>query len=142
MGIKDFFGKVWNGVKHAGRWVGDKLKQGVSLVGRIAQPILGGISMLPGKIGMIGKIGSGVIGGINGIIDQLPEGNMKEKVRGWVDTGQNKFKQGVDKAGEIADTVNRVVDKGKTVFGTYPPPPANINDVAQGIKQLINLKPQ
>lgn len=131
MGIKDFFKKAWGGIKKAGRWVGDKIQSGVKLVGRIAQPILGGLSMLPGTIGTIGRVGSGIIGGINGVINQLPDGQMKDKMKEWSDTGQEKLKIGVEKGIEYADRANKIIGAGRDAVNqikpaVYNPPVSHI----------------
>ena len=57
MGLKKFFGKVWNGLKNAGRWVKNKA---LPAIGRVAKPILNVMGMLPGHLGVIGKVGSAV----------------------------------------------------------------------------------
>ena len=50
MGIKNFFKKIGQGFKKAGRWIKEKA---LPFVGRIAKPILNVMSMIPGKIGAI-----------------------------------------------------------------------------------------
>lgn len=45
MGIKDFFRKVGNGIRKAGRWVRNRA---LPAVGRIAKPILNMIGARPG----------------------------------------------------------------------------------------------
>ena len=54
-GLKSFFKNIGNGIKKAGRWIKDKA---LPVIGRIAQPILNVMGMIPGKLGMIGKVGS------------------------------------------------------------------------------------
>ena len=62
--VKNFFGKVWNGVK--------------KVVGAVAGPVIGiaksvlpALSVLPGKIGAIGKIGTIALPAIEGITNKM-----------------------------------------------------------------------
>ena len=109
MGIKSFLKKVGNGIKKAGRWVKNKA---IPFVGRLAKPIMQGISMLPGKIGMIGKLGSALTGIAGGVVDQIPNDNVRDKVRGWIDRENQiahesfeKFKKGAETLRDTADNV-------------------------------------
>lgn len=111
MGFKDFFNKVGRGIRTAGKWAGDKIKKGVGLVGRIARPVMSVIGALPGGIGTIGKIGGAVIGGIGDIVNSLPENRTKDKLTGFINTGQDALKQGVDKANDIANKANEIGNK-------------------------------
>ena len=61
-GIKKVAGKVWSGIKKGAQFVGRVAKKIATPVISIAKPILGGLSMLPGKLGVIGKVGSAAEG--------------------------------------------------------------------------------
>ena len=114
MGIKKFFGKVWNGIKKAGRWVKDKA---LPAIGKFAKPILNVMGMLPGHLGMVGKIGSAVAGVASNIIDKIPNQNIQDKLHGIVDKANNTVQAGVDKGQQIAHTANEIVNAAKEGVG-------------------------
>ena len=114
MGIKKFFGKVWNGIKKAGRWVKDKA---LPAIGRFAKPILNVMGMLPGHLGMIGKVGSAVAGVASNIIDKIPNQNIQDKLHGIVDKANNTVQAGIDKGQQIAHTANDIVNAAKEGVG-------------------------
>ena len=114
MGIKKFFGKVWNGIKKAGRWVKDKA---LPAIGKFAKPILNVMGMLPGHLGMVGKIGSAVAGVASNIIDKIPNQNIQDKLHGLVDKANNTVQAGVDKGQQIAHTANEIVNAAKEGVG-------------------------
>ena len=91
MGIKDFFrkighglknvgSKIWNGIKKVGGFVGKIAKP---LIG-IAKPILGGMSLLPGKAGMIGAIGGTAASAAEAIINKLENPEVKGRLTNLV----------------------------------------------------------
>ena len=114
MGIKKFFGKVWNGLKSAGRWVKDKA---LPAIGRFAKPILNVMGMLPGHLGMVGKIGSAVAGVASNIIDKIPNQNIQDKLHGIVDKANNTVQSTIDKGQQIAHTANDIVNAAKEGVG-------------------------
>ena len=79
-GIKKTAGKVWSGIKKGAQFVGRVAKKIVSPVVSIAKPILGGLSMLPGKLGVIGKVGSAAAGIAQNIVDRIPNAKAREKL--------------------------------------------------------------
>ena len=114
MGLKRFFGKVWNGLKNAGRWVKDKA---LPVIGRVAKPILNVMGMLPGHLGMVGKIGSAVAGVTSNIIDKIPNQSIQDKLHGIVDKANNTVQAGIDKGQQIAHTANDIVNAAKEGVG-------------------------
>ena len=115
MGVfKRFFGKVWNGLKRAGRWVKDKA---LPVIGRVAKPILNIMGVLPGHLGMIGKVGSAIAGVASNVIDKIPNQNIQNKLHGIVDKANNTVQSGVDKGQQIAQTANNIVNTAKEGVG-------------------------
>ena len=114
MGIKKFFGKVWNGLKSAGRWVKDKA---LPAIGKFAKPLLNGMSILPGHLGMVGKIGSAIAGVASNIIDKIPNQSIQDKLHGIVDKANNTVQAGIDKGQQIAHTANDIVNAAKEGVG-------------------------
>ena len=112
--FKRFFGKVWNGLKSAGRWVKNKA---LPVIGRIAKPILNVMGVLPGHLGMVGKIGSVVSGVASNIIDKIPNQNIQDKLHGIVDKANNTVQAGVDKGRQLAHTANDIVNTAKEGVG-------------------------
>lgn len=116
MGLKDFFGKAWNGMKTAGNWVGDKVKKGVGFVGRIAKPILSLSRMIPGKIGAISTVAHGVLDGISGLVGALPDSKAKQKINDFAMNGKDILNGGVDIANDIADKTNKFVENAVPII--------------------------
>ena len=103
MGVKDFFKKVGRGIgKFAGKvWNGVKKVGGV--VGKIAKPVLGVMSHLPGIGGTIGRIGGKIVDGIKRVVDLIPNKNARDKLNQYTDKGRdivNKTENVVDGVGE------------------------------------------
>ena len=114
MGLKRFFGKVWNGLKSAGRWVKDKA---LPVIGRIAKPILNVMGVLPGHLGMVGKVGSAIAGVASNLIDKIPNQNVQNKLHGIVDKANNTVQNTIDKGKQIAHTANDFVNAAKEGVG-------------------------
>ena len=112
--IKRFFGKVWNGLKSARRWVKDKA---LPVIGRVAKPILNIMGVLPGHLGMIGKVGSAIAGVASNVIDKIPNQNIQNKLHGIVDKANNTVQSGVEKGKQIAQTANNIVNAAKEGVG-------------------------
>ena len=112
MGIKSFLKKVGNGIKKAGRWVKNKA---LPFAGRLIKPVVHGISMLPGKIGMIGKLGSALTGIAESIVPKIPNENVRDKVRGWIDhearIGHQTFERFKNGAESINDAMNDIKNR-------------------------------
>jgi hypothetical protein len=97
-GISNVAGKVWSGAKN----VGGKVWEGVKYVGKAAKPVINVAQKITGlteKIpGMIGETSKWIRGGldkVNGWIDMIPSGKIKDKLReasddvgGVIDTGE------------------------------------------------------
>ena len=131
MGIKSLFSKVWGGIRKAGRWVKDKA---LPVIGKFAKPLLNGMGMLPGHLGMIGKIGSAVAGVASNIIDKIPNQSVQDKLHGIVDKANNTVQAGVDKGQQIAHTANEIVNAAKEGVG-------RIGSVVKPAVELKILKP-
>ena len=104
--IKRFFGKIWNGIKSAGRFVKNKA---LPFVGRLLKPVLNVVSALPGKIGMIGKVGSVVHDVASDVIKQIPNKDTRDKIQGVVDHSNDKFQGVVDRGRQYAQTGNDMI---------------------------------
>ena len=126
MGIKSFLKKVGNGIKKAGRWVKNKA---LPFAGRLIKPIMHGISMLPGKLGLIGKLGSALTGIAGGVVDQIPNDKVRDKVRGWIDHEAKLGRTAIDKAQDIAQRTNDSINDIKNRYN---------NDVKPLIKPIIS----
>ena len=131
-GVKSFFGKVWNGIKKAGRFVRDKV---FPIVGRIAKPVLGVIGALPGKIGMIGKIGSGIANILHGATSKIPNEDARRKIDDVIARGHDKFQTVVDRGRDIANGANRVVGIGRDIVNDVRNNPAT-QDLINHFKHL------
>lgn len=110
MGIKDFFRKVGNGIRKAGRFVRDKV---FPAVGRLAKPVFGMISGLPGIIGNVGRIGSAVTGALTGAVSQIPNEQARDRIQNVINNTNDKFQNVVDRGRNMAETTNNVIDKFK-----------------------------
>ena len=120
MGLKSFFsnigqkvgkfaGKVWNGVKTAGKFVG-----------KVAKPVLSTMAALPGKVGWLGRLGSAGIEFAKNIIDRIPNQTAKDKLNQFVDKGQNLMNKAEDKAQTIAGKIAPYGEAGMSLY-TNPP---------------------
>ena len=127
MGIKDFFKKIGNGLKSAGRWIKDKA---LPVVGRIAKPVLGMLGMLPGHLGMIGKVGSVVTGALQSITNQIPNKDVRDKINNVIDKGNNTFQGVIDKGKNIVDTGQNIVNTAKNEW----------NNIKSAIKPAVMPK--
>ena len=126
MGIKKFFKKIGNGFKKAGRWIKDKA---IPFVGRIAKPILNGLSVLPGKLGLIGKLGSAVTGIAGGVVDKIPNDKVRGRMNEWI---EHEARIGQDKLHKITDIAQRANDAINTVRDGYN------NQVKPILKQTVS----
>ena len=112
MGVKNFFKKIGKGIVKAGRFIKNKA---IPFVGRLAKPILNGISMLPGKIGYIGKLGSALSGMAESIVPKIPNEDMHRKVGGRIDRerqiAHDSFKKFKNNSEALRDTINDVKNK-------------------------------
>ena len=132
MGIKNFFRKIGQGLKKAGRWIKDKV---FPVVGRIAKPVLNIIGALPGKIGMIGKIGGIATDILHNAASQIPNENAKQKINNFIATGNEKFQGVIDKGKGFAERVNGGIDQARQSFETIKNDP-NWQKLHQNIKLL------
>lgn len=110
MGVKDFFRKIGNGIRRAGRFVRDKV---FPAVGRLAKPVFGMISGLPGIIGNVGRIGSAVTGALTGAVSQIPNEQARDRIQNVINNTNDKFQNVVDRGRNMAETTNNVIDKFK-----------------------------
>ena len=138
MGIKQFFKKVWGGVKKVAGKVWGGIKKGAQFVGKIfkpvisvAKPILGGLSMLPGKLGVIGKVGSAAAGIAQNIVDRIPNEKAREKLTQVIDKGKGIVDQVQHKAEGVAGKVKPWADAGLSVINK-PPSLGPIKRAVQG----------
>lgn len=120
MGIKDFFKKVGRGIKNTAGKIWGGIKKGVGFVGRVAKPVLGVLSALPGKLGMIGKVGTVVTGAAKDVIDRIPNENAKEKLNRVIDKGGGVIADVQQRAQGIADKVKPYADAGLSIINKPP----------------------
>ena len=127
MGIKGFFKKLWGGVKKVGGKIWSGLKKGAQFVGKIAKPIisiakpvLGGLSMLPGKLGIIGKVGSAAASVAKDLVDRIPNQEAKDKLNKVIDKGKELVDKVQDKAQEVAGKAKPWADAGLSVINKPP----------------------
>ena len=123
MGIKNFFKKIGNGLKKAGRFIKNKV---FPVIGRLAKPIFNVMGAIPGKIGLIGQIGSGVSNILHGATQNNPNTDVKDKLNRIIDRGNNAFQTVVDKGQNVANAANTTINTGKDVY----------NEIRNGIKKL------
>lgn len=109
-GIKSFFKIIGNGFKKAGRFIKDKA---FPVVGRLAKPVFGMLSGLPGMIGNVGRIGSTVTGALTGITNQIPNEKARDKIQGIINNVNDKFQNAVQTGQNFANNANNIVDKVK-----------------------------
>ena len=114
MGIKNFFKKIGQGFKKVGRFIKDKA---LPTIGRIAKPVLGIMSMLPGKIGAIGQVGTAVTSVLHGITEKIPNKDARDKINNVIDKGNSTFQTVLDKGKGYAETANKVIDTGQQMIG-------------------------
>ena len=132
MGIKKFFSKVWGGIKKAGRFVKDKV---FPIVGRIAKPILGVLSALPGKLGLIGNIGSAAANVLHNVTNSIPNENAKQKINDFIANNNEKFQNVVDRGKNFSERVNNNIDQVKKTYEDIKRDP-NFNKLKQNIRLL------
>ena len=113
MGINTFFRKVWNGAKTGATKVWGGLKKGAEFVGRMTKPIANIastagqiLSVLPGKVGDFGKSLNRGIDAVKGIINMLPNSNVKDKLNNAVSTGSNFINDKIDRGKQFTENVN------------------------------------
>ncbi len=115
MGIKDFFRKIGRGLKKAGRWIKEKA---LPVIGRIAKPILGAMSMMPGQIGAVGKIGSIATNVLHGLVSNIPNKDARDKMQNAIARGNETFQGAIDRGKEFANNVNKTIGVGRDVINT------------------------
>ena len=119
MSIKSFLKKVGGGIRKAGRWVKNKA---IPFAGKLIKPIINGISMLPGKIGLVGKLGSALTGIAGGVVDQIPNDKVRDKVRNWIDHEAKLGRTVIDKAKDIAQRTNDTINDVKNRYNNEVKP--------------------
>lgn len=110
MVIKSFFKKIGNGFKKAGRFIKDKV---FPVVGRLAKPVFGMLSWLPGMIWNVGRIGNAVTNTLTGITNQIPNEKARDKIQGVINNVNDKFQGAVQTGQNFANNANNIVDKVK-----------------------------
>ena len=111
MGLKDFFGKVGNGLKAGFNWVKDKA---LPAVGKIAQPALNIMSMMPGTLGTIGKVGSSLFETGKQLAEDVPNKSIADKIG---DAAQG-IQKAVDIGRESMANPEKKVDVNKIIGAT------------------------
>ena len=119
MSIKSFLKKVGGGIRKAGRWVKNKA---IPFAGKLIKPILNGISLLPDKLGWIGKLGSAMTGIAGGVVDQIPNDKVRDKVRNWIDHEAKLGRTVIDKAKDIAQRTNDTINDVKNRYNNEVKP--------------------
>ena len=85
--------------------------------------------MLPGKIGMIGKLGSALTGIAGGVVDQIPNDKVRDKVRGWIENERKIGNQTLERFKNGAESINNAMNDVKNRYQ---------NDVKPLIKPIIS----
>ena len=148
MGIKNFFkklwggvkktaGKIWGGIKKGAQWVGKVAKKIATPVLSIAKPVLGVMSALPGHAGAIGRIGSAAAGIAQSVVDKIPNAQAREKLTQVIDKGKGLVDKVQDKATDLANkgasaaaTANKYIAAGKDIVKN-----TSLAPIKQAIKQ-------
>lgn len=122
MGIKKFFKKIGNGVKNGVSWAKDKFHKTVNVVKKFAKPVMGAVdkvsgllSMVPGKIGLIAGGVNAANGVANKVLDQIPDGAAKNKLKAAQGKTTNTANNVLTKVGNIADKANDYVQRGQNI---------------------------
>ncbi len=122
MGIKKFFKKIGNGVKNGVSWAKDKFHKTVNVVKKFAKPVMGVVdkvsgvlSMVPGKIGLIAGGVNAANGVANKVLDQIPDGAAKNKLKAAQGKTTNTANNVLTKVGNIADKANDYVQRGQNI---------------------------
>lgn len=122
MGIKKFFKKIGNGVKKGVSWAKDKFHKTVNVVKKFAKPVMGAVdkvsgllSMVPGKIGLIAGGVNAANGVANKVLDQIPDGAAKNKLKAAQGKTTNTANNVLTKVGNIADKANDYVQRGQNI---------------------------
>ena len=126
MSIKRFFKKVGGAISKAGRWIKNKA---IPFAGRLIKPVVHGISMLPGKLGMIGKLGSALTGIAESIVDKVPNDNVRNKLHGWIDHERKIGNQTLERFKNGAESINDAMNDIKNRYQ---------NEVKPLIKPIIS----
>ena len=130
MGVKSFFKgigkKIWGGIKFVGKkalGVVKKILPFATKVGKVA----GGIMQhMPGVGGMIGRAINGVANGAEHIVNALPGGKVKEKLKGVVERGRDVAENANEEGGRLMARVGNGVAAANKVINA-------VNDVAAPI---------
>ncbi len=122
MGIKKFFKKIGSGIKKGASWAKDKFHKTVNVVKKFAKPVMGAVdkvsgllSMVPGKIGLIAGGVNAANGVANKVLDQIPDGAAKNKLKAAQGKTTNTANNVLTKVGNIADKANDYVQRGQNI---------------------------
>ncbi len=122
MGIKKFFKKVGSGLKRAGTWAKDKFHKTVNVVKKFAKPVMGVVDKVsgllanvPGKVGLIAGGINAANGVANKVLDQIPDGAAKTKLKAAQGKATNASTNILTKVGDMAGKVNDVVQRGQNI---------------------------
>ena len=126
MSIKRFFKKVGGAIAKAGRFAKNKV---LPFAGKLLKPVMHGISMLPGKIGMIGKLGSALTGIAESIVDKVPNEKVRNGINSWIEREARLGRTAIDKAQDIAQRTNGAINDVKNRYN---------NEVKPLIKPIIS----
>ncbi len=122
MGIKKFFKKVGSGIKKAASWTKDKFHKTVNVVKKFSKPVMGIVDKVsgllanvPGKIGMIAGGVNAANGLANKVMDQIPDGAAKDKLKAAQGKTTNTANNILTKVGGVVDTANNYIQRGQNI---------------------------
>jgi len=120
MGLMNFLGKA---VKIGGR-IAKKIINGG---GRIVKGFGNVIRKLPQGIEIAKKYTPKLIDTFRNVVDLMPNGRAKDKMKEFSDKGENIANKGISKAEEINNKINTFQERlnGTWAGGPAPPPPGS-----------------
>ena len=116
MGLRNFFGNVWGGMKKVGRAIGS----GVRKVGKAVKPALDVAHKVMGLAehipGFVGDIAGSIRGGIesaNEWIDLIPDGSVKDKLKEYSGDASDLVNKGEEWLNEKGEVVQGYANRAK-----------------------------
>ncbi|KAH0805716.1 uncharacterized protein GO595_001355 [Histomonas meleagridis] len=119
MGLGNIFGGIRKLIQGGGRLVKNVIDKGKQIWGKLS-PIInkGGkiISKIPGAIQTIRGKKQQMTDKIDQIVDMVPDGKLKDKIKGAVDRGKQVTDRVINKAQEISDKTQPYITAGKNIY--------------------------
>ncbi|KAH0802723.1 uncharacterized protein GO595_004479 [Histomonas meleagridis] len=117
MGLGNIFGGIRKLIQGGGRLVRKIVDKGRKIYGKISPIVKRGseiISKIPGAIQTIRGKKQQITDKIDQYVDMIPDGNLKDKIRGAVDRGKQIADRVIDRAQHVSsDQVQPYVNAGK-----------------------------